>query len=270
MLWDMVCKVGNHVSSAEKEKLYYLLLEYSDVFSLSNDGLGRTSLSKHRINTGDSLPVHIPPRRIPHARREEVRKLLQDMLAKGAIQPSDSPWSSPIVLVTKKDGSTRFCVDYRKVNAVTRKDAYPLPHVDDTLDTLAGSKLFSTLDLATGYWQVEVADEDKEKTAFSTPEGLYQFEVMPFGLCNAPATFQRLMDKVLSGLKWYSCLVYIDDIVVVGDSFENHLYNLVGVLKRLREAGLKVKPSKCSLCQREVQYLAWTCGFNRRDFYRPN
>eukprot|EP00731_Ephydatia_muelleri_P019301 Em0012g126a len=255
MLWDMVCKVGNHVSSAEKEKLYYLLLEYSDVFSLSNDGLGRTSLSKHRINTGDSLPVHIPPRRIPHARREEVRKLLQDMLAKGAIQPSDSPWSSPIVLVTKKDGSTRFCVDYRKVNAVTRKDAYPLPRVDDTLDTLAGSKLFSTLDLATGYWQVEVADEDKEKTAFSTPEGLYQFEVMPFGLCNAPATFQRLMDKVLSGLKWYSCLVYIDDIVVVGDSFENHLYNLVGVLKRLREAGLKVKPSKCSLCQREVQYL---------------
>ena len=235
MLWDMVCKVGNHVSSAEKEKLYYLLLEYSDVFSLSNDGLGRTSLSKHRINTGDSLPVHIPPRRIPHARREEVRKLLQDMLAKGAIQPSDSPWSSPIVLVTKKDGSTRFCVDYRKVNAVTRKDAYPLPRVDDTLDTLAGSKLFSTLDLATGYWQVEVADEDKEKTAFSTPEGLYQFEVMPFGLCNAPATFQRLMDKVLSGLKWYSCLVYIDDIVVVGDSFENHLYNLVGVLKRLRE-----------------------------------
>eukprot|EP00731_Ephydatia_muelleri_P020755 Em0013g482a len=255
MLWDMVCRVGNHVSSAEKEKLYYLLLEYSDVFSLSNDGLGRTSLSKHRINTGDSLPVHIPPRRIPHAHREEVRKLLQDMLAKGVIQPSDSPWSSPIVLVTKKDGSTRFCVDYRKVNTVTRKDAYPLPRVDDTLDTLAGSKLFSTLDLATGYWQVEVADEDKEKTAFSTPEGLYQFEVMPFGLCNAPATFQRLMDKVLSGLKWYSCLVYIDDIVVVGDSFGNHLYNLVGVLKRLREAGLKVKPSKCSLCQREVQYL---------------
>eukprot|EP00731_Ephydatia_muelleri_P014191 Em0007g1501a len=243
MLWDMVCKVGNHVSSAEKEKLYYVLLEYSDVFSFSNDGLGRTSLSKHRINTGDSLPIHIPPRRIPHARREEVRKLLQDMLAKGAIQPSDSPWSSPIVLVTKKDGSTRFCVDYRIVNPVTRKDAYPLPLVDDTLDTLAGSKLFSTLDLATGYWQVEVADEDKEKTAFSTPEGLYQFEVMPFGLCNAPATFQRLMDKVLSGLKWYSCLVYIDDIV------ENHLYNLVGVLKRLREAGLKVKPSKCSLCQ---------------------
>ena len=111
------------------------------------------------------------------------------------------------------------------------------------------------MDLATGYWQVEVADEDKEKTTFSTPEGLYQFEVMPFGLCNAPATFQRLMDKVLSGLKCYSCLVYIDDILVVVDSFENHLYNLVGVLKRLMEAGLKVKPSKCSLCQREVQYL---------------
>ena len=124
-----------------------MLLEYSDVFPLSNDGLGHTSLSKHRINTGGSLPIHIPPRRIPHAHRE-VRKLLQDMLAKGAIQPSDSPWSSPIVLVTKKDGSTRFCVDYRKVNTVTRKDAYLLSHVDDTLDTL---ELFSTLDLATAW-----------------------------------------------------------------------------------------------------------------------
>eukprot|EP00731_Ephydatia_muelleri_P031479 Em0022g993a len=126
---------------------------------------------------------------IPHAHREEVRKLLQDMLAKLAIQPSDSPWSSPIVLVTKTDGSTRFCMDYRKVNTVTSKDAYPLPRVDDPFGTLAGSKLFSTLDLATGYWQVEVADEVKEKAAFLTPEGLYQFEVMPFELCNALATF---------------------------------------------------------------------------------
>ena len=159
------------------------------MYFLSNDGLGCTSLSKHRINTGDSLPIHIPPRRIPHAHREEVRKLLQDMLAKLAIQPSDSPWSSPIVLVTKTDGSTRFCMDYRKVNTVTSKDAYPLPRVDDPFGTLAGSKLFSTLDLATGYWQVEVADEVKEKTAFLTPEGLYQFEVMPFELCNALATF---------------------------------------------------------------------------------
>ena len=141
---------------------------------------------------------------MPHAQKEEVRKLLRDMLEKRVIQPSDSPWSSPIVLVKKKDGSVRFCVDYRKVNAITRKDAYPLPRVD-TLDTLAGSRLFTTLDLKNGYWQVELEEGDRQKTAFDTSEGLYQFNMMPFGLCNA---FQRLMDRVLHGLK---CLVYIDE-----------------------------------------------------------
>ena len=143
------------------------------------------------------------------------------MLSKGIIQPSSSPWASPVVLVRKKDGSTRFCIDYRKVNAVTRKDAYPLPRVDDTLDTLAGAKWFTTLDLLSGYWQVEVEPSDKQKTAFCTPEGLYEFNVMPFGLCNAPATFQRLMDMVLAGIQWSSCLVYLDDIIVVGKCWIN-------------------------------------------------
>eukprot|EP00731_Ephydatia_muelleri_P021198 Em0013g925a len=132
--------------------------------------LGHTKVLQHRIDTGNAQPVHLPPRRIPHARREELKEMLRDMLEKNAIEHSDSPWSSPIVLVKKKDGTTRFCVDYRKVNEVTRKDAYPLPRVDDTLDTLAGSKFFSTLDLTTGYWQVEVAPEDQPKTAFTTPE----------------------------------------------------------------------------------------------------
>lgn len=128
--------------------------------------MGRTSLTKHRIDTGDSPPVHCPSNRIPEARKEEVWKLLHDLLDKGVIQPSDSPWSTPIVLARKKDGSVRLCVDYRKVNSITRKDAYPLPRIDDTLDTLAGSKLFSTLDLKTGYWQVEMAEQDQAKTAF--------------------------------------------------------------------------------------------------------
>ena len=154
--------------------------------------------------------------------------------------------------VKKKDGSTRFCVDFRKLNGVTRKDAQPLPRIDDTLDTLGQACLFSTLDLASGYWQVQVDPKDQEKTAFVTPFGLYQFRVMPFGLSNAPATFQRLLEHVLSGLHWSICLVYLDDIIVFGKSVEEHLDQLREVLTRLQNAGLKIKPSKCHLMQTRV------------------
>lgn len=171
------------------------------------------------------------------ARREEVEKLLDEMRTKKVVQPSTSPWASPAVLVRKKDGSNRFCVDYRKVNSVTRKDAYPLPRIDETLDTLAGSKWFTTLDLISGYWQVEMSEKDKEKTAFCTSCGLFEFNVMPFGLCNTPATFQRLMELVLAGLQWKSCLIYLDDVIIVGRTFSEHLHNLRGVLNCIREAG---------------------------------
>ena len=144
--------------------------------------------------------------------------LLDDMSQKSLISVSKSPWAAPIVLVKKNDGTSRFCVDYRQINAVTRKDAYPLPRVDDILVTLAGSQLFSTLNLASSYWQVEVKPEDREKTAFITSEGLYEFNVLPFGFCNGPATFQRLMNILLAGIQWDDCLVYLDDIVL-GRSF---------------------------------------------------
>ena len=177
------------------------------------------------------------------------------MLEKGVIQPSNSPWASPLVLVRKKDGTVRFCVDYRKLNAATRKDAYPIPRVDETLEMLAGSHFFTSLDLLSGYWQVQIHPDDKEKTAIATPEGLFEFNVMPFGLCNAPATFQRLMDCVLAGLHWETCLVYLDDVIIIGRSFEDHLCNLRNVFQRLREAGLKLKPTKCTLCREEVKFL---------------
>ena len=146
-------------------------------------------------------------------------------------------------------------MDYRKLNNVTRKDAYPLPCVDDTLDTLAGSCWFTTLDLISGYWQVPLHTEDREKSAFTTPEGLFEFTVMPFGLCNAPATFQQLMDSVLAGLQWTTCLVYIDDVIILGKSFDDHLYNLSQVFNRLQQAGLKLQPGKCALVQRKVSFL---------------
>lgn len=151
------------------------------------------------------------------------------MLQQKVIQPSFSPWSSPVVMVRKRDGAWRFCIDYRKLNDVTHCDAYPLPRIDATLDSLAGSTLFTTFDLASGYWQVEVEPSDKEKTTFSTPQGHFEFNVMPFGFTNAPATFQRLMECVLAGLSGDQCLIYLDDVIVFSATFEEHLQHLVSV-----------------------------------------
>ena len=138
------------------------------------------------------------------------------MVDQGTIEPSDSPWAAPIILVATKDGTTRFCVDYRKLKNVTHKDAYPLPRIDETVDTLSRAQWFSTLDMASGYYQMGMDDRDKCKTAFITHMGLYQFRVMPFGLCGAPATFERVMELVLQGLRWERCLVYLDDVIVFG------------------------------------------------------
>ena len=255
LLHDMADRSAGDLTSEEKNRLYELLVEFADVFAESSDDMGRTGVVKHSIDTGTSHPIRQQCRRVPPFRREQAKKMIDDMLQKDIIQPSSSPWASPIILVPKKDGSLRFCIDYRKLNSVTRKDAYPLPRVDNTLEALSGSKWFSTLDLLCGYWQVEVEEKDRHKTAFCTREGLFEFKVMPFGLCNAPAVFQRLMDLVLFGIQWERCLVYIDDIVIMGKTFERHLQNLKLVLERLRRAGLKLKPSKCSLFQDKAVYL---------------
>ena len=255
VLWKMVGDSGEVLDSHQQQELYTFLLGFADVFAFTNAEMGRTDKLQHNITTETKHPIRSPPRRMPAVHKEEVHQLIQDMLARNVIQPSTSPWASPVVIVRKKDGSARFSVDYRRLNAVTRKDAYPLPRIDDTLDTLSGSQWFSTLDLLSGYWQVEVAEGDREKTAFATQSGLFEFKVMPFGLCNAPATFQRLMDLVLVGVQWSHYLVYLDDIIVVGRSFHDHLQNLSVVLQRLKEANLRLKPAKCSFCKTQVSYL---------------
>jgi len=254
-LWQMALQSQGTLSEDETSVFFELLLKFADIFACSDDALGRTSILQHSINTEASPPIRQPVRRVPPNKKQEVGQLLEQMLKKDVIQPSSSPWAAPIVLVQKKDGSTRFCVDYRKLNSVTRKDAYPLPQITDTLDTLHGSKWFSTLDLASGYWQVEVDQLDRHKTAFCTPHGLYEFKVMPFGLCNAPATFQRLMDLMLTGLQWSSCLVYLDDIIVLGKDFSDHLRNIDLVFHRIQNAGLKLQPPKCNFFQEKVAYL---------------
>lgn len=246
-----------HLEEGHREQLSALVLEFSDCFALNSSELGRTSVVTHKVNTGDHAPIKQPPRRVPFSLRSKVRELTGEMLEQGVIQPSSSPWASPIVLVAKKDGSTRFCVDYRQVNAITKPDVFPLPRIDDSLDLLVGTQFFSTLDLASGYWQVGMDADSQEKTAFTTLEGLFEFTVMPFGLCNAPATFQRLMESVLAGLAREKCVVYLDDVLVMGKTFDEHIANLKEVFSRLRKAGLKLKPSKCQLLHQEVEFLGF-------------
>ena len=208
-----------NLSPVEKEQLYQLLIAYSDIFGMQQSDLGRTDCIRHKIDTGNAAPIRQRTRGLAPHQHQEAKKLVEEMLRKDVIQPSSSPWAAPIVLVRKKDGSRRFCVDYSKINAITWKDANPIPQVDDALDTLSGSQWFTTLDMISGYWQVEMDPGDGEKTAFCTQEGLFEFKVMPFGLCNGPATFQCLMDAVLAGLQWKTCLVYLDDVVIPGSDF---------------------------------------------------
>ena len=243
------------LDSKQQQEVHDLLLEFQDVFAATSDDMGRTGITKHCIDTGDTQPIRQPPRRLPICKQAEADAVIRDMLHNGVIEPSDSPWSSPVVLVRKKDGSVLFCVDYRRLNSHTRKDSYPLPRIDATLEALSDSAWFSTLDLKSGYWQVEMDPGDKEKTAFSTGSGLWNFCVMPFGLCNGPATFERLMDIVLKGLSWTTCLVYLDDILIHGKTFDDNMQSLRDVFMRLRHAGLKLCPSKCELFRQKVTYL---------------
>ncbi|ROT64723.1 hypothetical protein C7M84_017328 [Penaeus vannamei] len=246
--------------SEEQERLRSTLTRYADEFSKGDLYLGRTGLVQHHIRTGDALPIKHAPRRIAPARREEMQRSVMEMEAQGVVERSDSPWSSPVVLVTKKDGTKQFCVDYRSLNNVTAKDSYPLPRMTGMLDAMAGAHWFSTLDLKSGYHQVEMAREDKAKTAFSFGQGLWQFTVMPFGLCNAPIYFERLMERVLEGLQWRTALVYLDNIIVFGGSFDEELERLEEVPRRLRAANLKLSPKKCLFFQSEVPFLGNIVG----------
>ena len=182
------------------------------------------------------------------------------MLKKGVIQKSTSPWASPVVLVPKKNGEIRFCIDYRKLNAITIRDEHPLPRIDDMLDTFNGSKWFSSMDLASGYWQIEMDEKDAQKTAFITSEGLYEWKVMPFGLTNAPPTFQRMMHEVLGDLIYTKAPVYIDDVNTHSKTFEEHIQDLDEVFSRIRKAGLKLRADKCKFCCEEIEFLGYVVG----------
>ena len=248
--------------SEEQGQVRSLLRKYTSIFSAHDGDLGCTNLISHDIPLVDETPVKQRYRRVPPSDYEAVKEHINQLLSAQVIRESCSPYASPIVLVKKKDGSLRMCVDYRQLNSKTRKDAFPLPRIEESLDALTGARWFSTMDLASGYNQVPVAEKDRHKTAFCTPFGLFEWNRMPFGLCNAPSTFQRLMQRIFGDQQGQSLLLYIDDIVVFSSTVQQHLQRLEVVLARLQQEGLKAKLSKCAFFQPEVRYLGHVISAN--------
>ncbi|MEW8548166.1 MAG: pol polyprotein, partial [Candidatus Thiodiazotropha sp.] len=255
-LQPLIEEVSPELSPEEKREFGALISEFQDIFMGPDKKLGQTDLAFHKIEVGQSRPIKIPPRKCPIVQREVIEEELDKMLEQKVIEPSDSPWSAPICLVKKADGTYRFAIDFRGLNSVTEKDAYPLPNIRQIFDTLSGSKWYNTIDLASGYWQIPLHPDSVKLTAFATPtRGLFHFLVMPFGLSNAGATFERLMERVLGNLQWVKCICYLDDVIIFGSDFKTTLENLRAVFSRLRAAKLKLKPSKCKFFQRRVAFL---------------
>ena len=239
-----------------------LINDSADICATSQMDIGRTSILKHEINTGNNTPVAKQAYRANPVKRQFIEQEIEDMERRGIIRKSKSPWASPVVVVDKKDNTKRFCVDYRKLNKITKIDRYPLPRIDDLLETFRTANWFTTLDLASGYWQVEMNESDKEKTAFITHKGLYEFNVMPFGLCNAPGTFQRLMNYVLQEFLGKFVAVYLDDIIIYSKTFEQHIDHIGQVFRALRKAILKIKLKKGYFCFPNLAFLGHIMGRN--------
>ena len=253
---DFISNLVGEMPEEYRTQMEDLLNKYEHLFHHEASGpLRSTPHYEHHIDTGDSRPIRSAPYRVSRTEREFIQSQVTEMLNKNVIAPSSSPWASPVVMIPKKNGKIRFCIDYRRLNAATVRDVYPLPRIDDFLDHLGGAKVFSSLDLKSGYWQVPMSSDSERKTAFITPDGLFECKRLPFGLCNAPATFQRMMDQVLSGLKWTMCLVYLDDLVIYGKTFEEHCERLEAVLMALDQAGLSLNPEKCTFAVEEIACL---------------
>lgn len=257
--WEDVV-ISEDLTESQRQQVRELLHEYSDVFS------GKPNLTRvatHKIDTGDSLPIRSSPYKIPQKLEEEVNKEIEKMLEMGIIRPSTSPWAAPVVIVPKPDGTIRLCVDYRKLNSVTKMDAYPIPSMEKMIDKIASAKYISTIDLTKGYWQIPLETSTIEKSAFITTKGLYEFLVMPFGMKTAPASFQRMMSEtVLNGLDFADA--YIDDVEVdTATSFPQHICELKQVLERLRECKLNARPSKCKIAMSTVDFVGHRVGGDR-------
>jgi hypothetical protein len=250
------------INSAEKlkgdskgqEKLIQLLLNYWDILSVSGE-FGKTHLLEHEIDTGDARPIRCKDRVVNPVLAQDLKKQLDKNLAQDVIEPSSSPWSFPLVAAPKKNGKVRWCIDYRRLNDVTVKDRHPLPSITDNLSRLSDAKIFSTLDGSGAFHVIPIKKGDRKKTAFSTPFGLFQYKRMPFGLCNGPASYSRLVQLVLQDIPLSTALPYLDDIIILSRTVDEHFANLEKIFKVHRKAGLKLQPEKCHLFASQVEYL---------------
>ena len=231
-------------------------MEHHNIFSLERNEIGCTDTAEHVIELLDTEPFKERFQRIAPPLVEEVREHIQEMLDRGAICPSQSPWCNAVVLVWKKDGGLQFCIDFHRLNSQTKKDVYPLPQMQETMESMVGTRFFSTMDLKSGFWQVKMAKDSQQYTAFTVGSmGVYEFLRMPYGLCNAPAIFQRLMQNCLGELNLTYALIYLDDVIVFSRTEEEHLHRLWVVFARFLEHGLKLKPSKCHFLQDKITFL---------------
>lgn len=235
----------NELSSTELEKVKALLMDYKDILSTGDGDIGHNQSVQHRIELNNEIPFKQGYRKIPPSMIDEVRDHLQQLLKGNVIRKSHSPFSSNVVLAKKRNEQLRLCIDYRQLNARTIKDNYALPRIDAILEHLAGNKFFSVLDIKAGYYQVEIAEEHKERTVLTVGSlRFYEYNRMPFGLTKAPATYQRLMEECLGDLHINSCYIFLDDPIIFSRTFKEHLQRLENVFKRLRESGLKLTPKK--------------------------
>ncbi|XP_071487443.1 uncharacterized protein [Diadema antillarum] len=248
-------KCSDELDEEKMKEVKSLLLEFSDVMT---DVPGRTDIIEHAIELKTNEPIRSRPYPVPRSLKETIREEVNTMLRMGVIERSTSPYASPVVLVKKKDGKNRFCVDYRKLNAKTVVDNEPIPNIEELMAEIGNAKFFTKIDLAKGYWQIPVVEEDRKKTAFVTPDGQYEFKVLPFGLVNAPAVFTRMMRALLEGLP--HVVHYIDDILIYSSSWEEHLNDIRQVCLRLRQAHLTARPTKCHVACKSVEFLGHIVG----------
>ena len=244
----------------QEKQLKDLIEKYENICIYGDKKINKTNVMKCNIRLKDETPIMQKAYRESEENREIIKKEIDKMLKEGIIKESYSPWSSPVVIVNKKTGDKRFCIDFRKINQMTITDAYPIPRINDLLEKFRTMKWFTTIDLASGYWQIEMEEKDKEKTAFICSQGLYEFNVMPFGLKNAPAIFQRTMNKIFKKYIDKFMNVYIDDIIIYSKDWNEHLEHIEIILKELQKTNMMLKLKKCEWAKKNVEYLGHIVG----------